>query len=248
MERSQDGRDMDRREFLTAGAVALGAMAVASTHALGGPNSPAAGAPPQVLIPMPELAYTAGALAPHISERTVHVHYNGHHKNYYRSLLSYLSVHEQLKDVSLDDIVRRTKGSILTEQSMFTVAVLLWNHNLYWQSMKPRGGVVPTKSSAFERAVQKAFGGFEGLKAAVLEKSRTIGIGWVWVCRKGDGVEVAWTDYQDSPFLDGRKPLLALDVWEHAYYLDYQNDRDSYVRAWLDHLVNWQFAESNFEI
>jgi Fe-Mn family superoxide dismutase len=76
--------------------------------------------------------------------------------------------------------------------------------------------------------------------------SQTIGIGWVWLAKTNGTLEVLWTDYQNSPFIEGRKPLLALDVWEHAYYLDYQNQRDKYVAAWLEHLVNWEFAEANF--
>jgi Fe-Mn family superoxide dismutase len=231
---------MTRRDFMRS--VAAGAAAVAAgsaTNALGG-------RPMEELIPLPQLPYTADALAPHISQRTVHLHYNGHHKMYHTTLVRYIATHPKYQGYTLDQLVSRTDGGILLDDSIFTVAVLLWNHNLYWQSMKPRGGVVP-KAGPFAKAVKDSFGSFDALKAEMARKAGTIGIGWVWVVRAGDAVNVKWTDYQKPPLAGNEKPLLALDVWEHAYYLDHQNRRADYVKAWLDHLVNWDFATVNFD-
>jgi len=227
-----------RREFVVTGAAALSSLALAGA-ARGGPAAEPAKAD---LIPMPPLPYAANALEPGISQRTVDLHYNGHHRAYYKTLVDCVATRPQCRKQSLDQMVMKAAGGSALDNPMFTVAVLLWNHNVYWQSMKP-GAALP--EGAFARAVKESFGSLDGLKQKVLDKSRTIGIGWVWLLKAGAGLDVIWTDYQNTPFAAG-KPLLALDVWEHAYYLDYQNVRDSYVTAWLEHLANWDFAAANF--
>jgi superoxide dismutase, Fe-Mn family len=234
-----------RRDFVRTGAAAVSALALGGgLRGVRGEEKPAEAAPE--LIPMPVLPYVANALEPHISERTVHLHYNGHHKLYLKTLVNYVSVRQEYQKLSLEQIVTKTTGGVLFDESMFTVAVLLWNHNVYWQSMRPRGGKEPKKAGAFGEAVKNEFGSFDKLKQAVLETSRTIGIGWVWLVKENGALKVVWTDYQNTPFVEGRKPLMALDVWEHAYYLDYQNQRDKYVTAWLEHLANWDFAVANY--
>lgn len=233
---------MSRRQFVRT-AAAGGAAIAFGRDILGAPST---GRPIAERVPMPPLPFVAGALEPHISQQTVHVHYNGHHKMYYDTLVRYLRGREQFRDLTLDRIVRDTSGEIPVDESIHVVAVLLWNHNVYWQSMKPRGGVVPSKG-AFAGAVKQAFGSFDALKSEIAGKAETLGIGWVWVVQTAGSVKVKWTDYQDSPLVDGEKPLLALDVWEHAYYLDYRSDRKKYVRNWLDNLVNWDFAAANFD-
>lgn len=234
------GRGMDRREFV--GAVAVGGAAMA----LGaGALRTVRGVTAADRMVMPQLPFATDALQPHLSSRTVELHYNKHHRLYYETLIKYLAAHEEFQGKTLEELVRNTKGGMALEQSIHTVAVLLWNHNQYWQSMRAPDGPEP-QSGSFARAVKDAFGSLDGLKDAVVETSRTVGIGWVWVVKRGEKVAVTWTDYQDSLLTTDDTPLLALDVWEHAYYLDYQNDRASYINNWLTHLANWEHAEAVF--
>ncbi|MBD3239402.1 MAG: hypothetical protein GF331_02365 [Chitinivibrionales bacterium] len=232
---------MNRRRFVHTAAVGGAAIAFGHDMLAAAPTAQ----PLAQRVPMPPLPYVANALEPHISQRTVHLHYNGHHKMYFNTLAGYLRGREQFRELTLDRIVQDTSRGILMDESIHVVAVLLWNHNIYWQSMKPRGGAVPSQGP-FVQAVKQSFGSFDALKTEIARKAETLGIGWVWVVKAGEGVKVKWTDYQDSPLIKGEKPLLALDVWEHAYYLDYRNERTKYVRNWLDHLVNWDFAAANF--
>ncbi len=236
---------VSRRGFMRSGAAAVSVLALGGAAGRGRAQESAVETAAE-LIPMPPLPYVANGLEPHISQRTVHLHYNGHHKLYFKTLVNYIATRPEYQGLSLEQIVTGTTGGILFDESMSVVASLLWSHNVYWQSMKPNGGKEPRKAAAFAQAVKDSFGSFDKLKQSLLETSRTIGIGWVWLVKESGTLAVHWSDYQKSPVVEGRKPLLALDVWEHAYYMDYQDQRDKYVTAWLEHLVNWDFAAANY--
>ena len=188
---------------------------------------------------LPELPYAKSALAPHISAETLEYHYGKHHATYVTNL-NKLIAGTEFADLSLEDIVKKASGGI------FNNAAQVWNHTFYWNSLSPKGGGEPT--GALADAVVKSFGSFAQLKEKLSAAAVTqFGSGWAWLIKNSDGsLAVEQTSNAATPLRDGKKALLTVDVWEHAYYIDYRNARASYVEAFWK-LVNWDFAAQNFK-
>jgi Fe-Mn family superoxide dismutase len=192
---------------------------------------------------LPPLPFAENALAPVISAQTVSFHYGKHHKTYVEKLNKFAEGSE-FEGRSLEDIIRGT-ASKPDQASLFNNAAQTWNHTFYWNSMKPGGGGKPPQELA-ER-IDSAFGGFDKFRAEWINTAvEQFGSGWAWLVADGDSLAIARTGNAAVPFTMGLIPLLTIDVWEHAYYLDYQNRRQDYVRAVIDKLINWDFAAKNF--
>lgn len=194
-------------------------------------------------VTLPDLPYARDALAPHISEQTLDFHYGKHHQAYVDNLNKLISG-SALDDASLEEIIHETAGKP-DRQSVFNNAAQVWNHTFYWRSMTPNGGGAPTGDIA--KAIEKDFGGYEGFREAFAKAGATqFGSGWAWLVVKDGKLEARKTPNAELPLTEkGVTPLLTMDVWEHAYYLDYQNRRPAYIETFLDKLVNWEFAEEN---
>lgn len=192
-------------------------------------------------IELPPLPYGKTELAPHISEETLNFHYGKHHNTYVVKTNDAIKG-TPLDNASLEEIVHDSHGS---NQGLFNNSAQVWNHTFYWNSMKPGGGGAPT--GAIADAINKAFGDYAGFKKAFSDAGATqFGSGWAWLVATNGGLEIRKTANADTPLTDkGVTPILTMDVWEHAYYLDFQNARPSYMDAFLDHLVNWDFANAN---
>ena len=193
---------------------------------------------------LPELPYEENALEPVISARTLSFHHGKHHAGYVTKL-------NQLVEGSiyagrpLDEVVKKSAEDPAAKM-VFNNAAQAWNHDFYWRSMRPRGGGTP--GGALRDAIGRDFGGVSEFRAAFAKAAAgEFGSGWAWlVAGAGGTLKIAATDDADTPIVRGERPLLTIDVWEHAYYLDYQNRRPDYIAAWLDNLINWEFAEVNF--
>ncbi len=191
-------------------------------------------------IVLPALPYSEDALAPHISARTIGFHYGKHHAGYVANLNGLIDGTD-LADRDLTDIVSEADPGAL-----FNNAAQTWNHTFYWNSMSPDGGGDP--SGRLAAAIETAFGSFDGFKEQFrADAVGNFGSGWTWLVKDGDQLEIVKTDDADTPLAHGQIPLLTIDVWEHAYYLDYQNARPAYVDAFIERLLNWEFAATNFE-
>jgi Fe-Mn family superoxide dismutase len=204
--------------------------------------SPAAAGDAPAIHKLPPLPYAANALEPVISERTLSFHYGKHHKDYIDKL-NHLIDGTPFADLPLETLIVRTANHP-EHAAIFNNAAQAWNHAFYWQSLAPAGGKnVP---SALSERIRTSFGDVAALKEE-LAKAATeqFGSGWAWLVLEGTELRVVKTGNGDDPLPKHQKPLLALDVWEHAYYLDYQNRRADYVKAVLDKLVNWEFAARN---
>jgi Fe-Mn family superoxide dismutase len=190
---------------------------------------------------LPPLPYDRGALSPHISEATLNFHYGKHHQAYVDNL-NKLVAGTPMESASLEEVVRASHG---TSQPIFNNAGQVWNHTFYWSSMKPGGGGTPT--GAVAGMINDAFGDMEGFRKAFAEAGATqFGSGWAWLVLKDGKLEVRKTGNAETPLTDpSATPLLTMDVWEHAYYLDFQNARPKYIETFLNHLVNWDFANAN---
>jgi Fe-Mn family superoxide dismutase len=185
---------------------------------------------------LPELPYAKDALAPHISKETLEYHYGKHHATYVANL-NKLIPGTEFEKLGLDDIVKRASGGI------FNNAAQVWNHNFYWNSLRPNGGGTPP--AALRAQIEKDFGSVDNLKKELLGAATSqFGSGWAWLVTEGGKLGVAKTGNADLPLARGQKALLTIDVWEHAYYLDYQNRRPDYVSIFYEKLVNWGHAES----
>ncbi|MFZ6771729.1 superoxide dismutase [Undibacterium sp. SXout7W] len=191
---------------------------------------------------LPPLPYAENALGPVISAQTMGFHYGKHHKGYVDNLNRMLTGNE-LAELSLEKLIMTTANQA-DKAVVFNNAAQIWNHSFYWNSLKPNGGGVPPL--ALKQKIEASFGSVEALKkefaAAALSQ---FGSGWAWLVLDGDKLKVVKTGNADVPQTKGLKPLLTIDVWEHAYYLDYQNRRADYVNAALDKLINWGFAADN---
>ncbi|MEO1135596.1 MAG: superoxide dismutase [Pseudomonadota bacterium] len=194
-------------------------------------------------IDLPALPYDQDALAPHISKDTVEFHYGKHTRAYVDKMNAAISG-TPLDKASLENIVREAhqKG----DQGLFNNAAQSWNHFFYWRSMKPQGGGAPSGDLA--AAIKDSFGGVDGFKEAFSSAGASqFGSGWAWLIAKDGKLDVTKTGNADTPVTDESvTPLLTMDVWEHAYYLDYQNKRPDYISTFLKELVNWEFAAENF--
>ena len=191
---------------------------------------------------LPALPWAENALEPVISAKTISFHYGKHHKTYVENA-NKLIVGTELADLPLDQIVRATAGKA-DRVGIFNNAAQAWNHGFYWKGLKPKGGGEPP--SALKAKMDAAFGGVDACKKELANAAvQQFGSGWAWLVLDGDKLKVVKTGNADTPIAHGMKPLLTIDVWEHAYYLDYQNKRADYVNALIDKLANWEFAAQN---
>ena len=187
---------------------------------------------------LPDLPYAKGALAPYLSEETLDYHHGKHH-NAYVTNLNGLIEGTDLAGKSLEEIILAADGGI------FNNAAQVWNHNFYWKCMKPDGGGEPAGDLA--KAIAEAFGSFDALKKELTEAAVTqFGSGWAWLALDGRSLKVMKTGNADLPLKHGQTALLTVDVWEHAYYIDYRNLRPKYVEAFLNSLVDWEFVAANY--
>jgi Fe-Mn family superoxide dismutase len=188
---------------------------------------------------LPVLTHRLDALAPHISRETLEYHWGTHHRGYVDTL-NRLIAGTQLADLSLEELVRRSSGAV------FNSAGQHFNHSLYWSSVSPNGGGEPEGPLA--QAVVKGFGSFANLRTAFTEQATShFGSGWAWLVRKPDGtVAVETTHDAGCPLISGDTPLLTCDLWEHAYYIDYRNQRARYLESFWK-VADWRFAERVFE-
>lgn len=191
---------------------------------------------------LPPLPYAQDALAPHISADTLGFHHGKHHNTYVTNLNN-LVADSDLAGKSLEDIVRATAGDA-AKAGVFNNAAQVWNHTFYWNSMTPGGGGAPTGAVADK--IASDLGGYERFVEAFKTAGATqFGSGWAWLVLDGGTLKVTKTANADLPLAHGQTALITMDVWEHAYYLDYQNRRPDYIAAFLDNLVNWDFANRN---
>jgi len=190
---------------------------------------------------LPELPYAKGALAPHISEKTLDFHHGKHHNTYVANLIKLIEGTE-LSGETLENIIKRTAGDA-AKSGVFNNAAQVWNHSFYWESMKPNGGGPPTGETA--EKINADLGGYQKFVEQFKNAGLTqFGSGWAWLVLNNGRLEVIKTANADTPIAHGLKPLLTVDVWEHAYYLDYQNRRGDYLDAFIGKLINWEFANS----
>jgi Fe-Mn family superoxide dismutase len=190
-------------------------------------------------IALEKLPYPPGALVPFISKRTVAFHYGKHHRGYLDKLNQAVGGTE-FASMNLEEIIQAAAGKP-RHQQIFNNAAQVYNHTLYWKSMKRRGGGSP-KGKLAER-LNGDLGGITGFRQQFLDAALgQFGSGWAWLVDEGGRLKVARTANADTPLARGQKPLLVIDVWEHAYYLDYQNRRKDYVLAFLDRLLDWDFV------
>ncbi len=188
---------------------------------------------------LPPLPYAMDALAPHISKETLEFHYGKHHQAYVTNLNNLIKGTE-FEKASLEDIVKKASGGV------FNNAAQVWNHTFFWSSMKPGGG--GKASGALAAAIDKKWGSFDAFKEAFAKSAvGNFGSGWTWLVKKADGgVDIVNTSNAGTPVTGADKPLLTIDVWEHAYYIDYRNARPKFVETFLASLANWDFAGKNF--
>ena len=196
-------------------------------------------ATPHVLAPLP---YADNALEPVISAKTLGFHYGKHHKGYVDNLNKLLAG-TAFADLPLEKIITATAGKA-DKTAIFNNAAQTWNHTFYWHSLKPKGGGEPP--AVLKQKIEASFGTVDACRKEFATAAMAqFGSGWVWLVLDGDKLKVVRTGNADVPMITGMKPLLTIDVWEHAYYLDYQNRRADYVKAVLDKLINWDFAVEN---
>ena len=196
-------------------------------------------ASPHVLPPLP---YAENALEPVITGKTMGFHYGKHHKGYVDNL-NKLIAGTEYADLSLEKIMSSTAGRP-EKTAIFNNAAQTWNHTFYWNSMKPKGGGEPP--AALKQRIEASFDSVDACKKEIASAAVSqFGSGWAWLVIESGKLKVIKTANADSPLTMNIKPLLTIDVWEHAYYLDYQNRRADYVNAVLDKLINWEFALQN---
>ncbi len=190
------------------------------------------------LTPLP---YAKDALAPHLTAETLSFHYEKHHQTYMTNLKNLLAGKPEA-DKSLEDIIKSAGGP----GPLFNNAAQVWNHDFYWTSMKPNGGGEP--SGKLLDAIKKDFGSYAEFKGKFQDAAvKQFASGWAWLVNNNGKLEITTTSNAETPLTKGMTCLLTCDVWEHAYYIDYRNLRAKYVETFLNSLVNWDFAASNFK-
>jgi superoxide dismutase, Fe-Mn family len=191
---------------------------------------------------LPPLPYADNALDPVISANTLSFHYGKHHKAYVDNLNKLLAGTD-MASLTLEQVIAQSEGKA-DKAGIFNNAAQIWNHTFYWHSLKPNGGGEPP--AKLKQLIDASFGGVDGCKKELATAATTqFGSGWAWLVLDAGKLKVAKTGNAETPLTKGVKPLLTIDVWEHAYYLDYQNRRPDYANAVLDKLINWGFAEDN---
>lgn len=188
---------------------------------------------------LPKLPYEMDALAPHISKQTLELHYGKHHAGYIKKLNAAVEGKAQANK-SLEELICSEKGGI------FNNAAQIWNHTFYWNCMSPNGGGDP--QGAIDEVIKKNFDSFSGFKDQFTQASVTLfGSGWAWLVKnKDDSLAIVQTKDAGNPLTEDQIPLLTCDVWEHAYYIDYRNERPKYMEAFWS-LINWEFVESQLQ-
>lgn len=189
---------------------------------------------------LPALPYAKEALAPHISAETLEFHHDKHHQAYVTNLNNLIKGTEY-EALELEAIIKKAPAG-----GIFNNAAQVWNHTFFWNSMKPNGGGTP--AGALLKAIEAKWGDFEAFKKAFTTSAvGNFGSGWTWLVKKADGsVDIVNTTGAGTPLTTADKALLTLDVWEHAYYIDFRNRRPDFVATFLSHLANWDFAAKNF--
>jgi len=196
-------------------------------------NAPAA---PFTLPPLP---WSEDALAPVVSAKTIGLHYGKHHRTYVNKL-NELVAGTPMADMPLERVILETTGG--KNQKVFNNAAQTWNHTFFWNCLRPNGGGRP--GSQIAQRIDSDLGGFDAFKKNFAETAvNTFGSGWAWLAMKDGKLEIMSTSNADNPLTKGATPLLTIDVWEHAYYVDYENRRPEFVGAVIDKLLNWEFAE-----
>jgi Fe-Mn family superoxide dismutase len=186
---------------------------------------------------LPPLPYAKDALVPHMSAETFDYHYGKHHQAYLNKL-NELVAGKPEEHKTLEELVRTTEGVL------FNQAAQVWNHTFFWNSMKPAGGGQPSGNIA--AAIVRDFGSLDKFRADFTAAAvGRFGSGWAWLIEDGGKLTITTTANADTPLREGKRCILTLDVWEHAYYIDYRNARPGFVNAFFDHLVNWDFANEN---
>lgn len=186
---------------------------------------------------LPTLPYPIDALAPHVSQETLEFHYGKHHQAY-ATKLNELTDNSISTESELIDIIKSSDGPL------FNNAAQVWNHTFYWNSMSPNGGGEPTGEVA--EAINSAFGSYSGFKDKFAEAATTqFGSGWAWLVESDSGLEIVKTSNAENTIKNGGKALMTIDVWEHAYYIDFRNARPNYISIFIDSLVNWEFVAKN---
>ncbi|AEI68299.1 superoxide dismutase [Corallococcus macrosporus] len=188
---------------------------------------------------LPELPYAKDALQPHMSAETLEFHHDKHHAAYVNNLNKLLDGKPEANK-SLEEVILSSDGGV------FNNAAQVWNHTFFWQCMKPAGGGKPTGELA--AAIDRDFGSFDKFKEEFSTAAATqFGSGWAWLVLEGGKLKVTKTGNADLPMKHGQKALLTIDVWEHAYYIDYRNARPKFIETFLNNLVNWDFVAQNFK-
>jgi len=190
---------------------------------------------------LPPLPYAMDALQPHVSKETLEFHYGKHHQAYVTNLNNLVKGNAELEHASLEDIVKKAPAG-----GIFNNAAQVWNHTFFWHSMKPGGGGKP--AGAIAAAIDKKWGSYDAFKEAFTKSAvGNFGSGWTWLVKKADGsLDIVNTSNAGTPLTTADTALLTVDVWEHAYYIDYRNRRPDFVGAFLNSLANWDFAGKNF--
>ena len=236
-----------RRSFLRSSTLLASTLSAAIL-----PRSAAAHAPAVTPVPVdvghsplleqPRLPFAEDALAPWISAETIGFHYGKHHKGYFNNLAK-LTANSPLAALSLEEVVIASSRDP-AQSTIFDNAAQAWNHSFYWKSLSSK---VQQPQGRLREAIERDFGSLDGMLTELAKTcTAQFGSGWGWLELDHGKLKVTRTANADLPFIHGRRPLLTIDVWEHAYYLDYQNRRPDYVRAVLKRLLNWSFAEENF--
>ncbi len=243
----QHEQPLDRRQVLAGSLAGAGALALGCNTAHSAPSNPVSA--PLVMttqaapFTLPALPYADTALEPVMSAKTFSFHYAKHHKAYVDNLNNLVKDNAELSSMSLEALVKKVAGDS-TKAGVFNNAAQVWNHTFFWHSMRPGGGGAP--SGRMLDLINKSFGDYEKFKTAFSDAAKTqFGSGWAWLVEDGGKLAVVKTGNAETPMTQGKKCLLTLDVWEHAYYLDFQNRRPDYITAFLEKLVNWEFAEKN---
>jgi superoxide dismutase, Fe-Mn family len=190
----------------------------------------------------PALPYEVNALEPHMTAKTFEFHYGKHHAAYVTNLNN-LTKDTPMATMSLEEIIKTTFGDA-SKAGIFNNAAQVWNHTFFWKSMKPNGGGKPTGDLAAK--IDASFGSFDKFKEEFKAAATTqFGSGWAWLIKDGDGLKITKSGNAENPIAHGQTPLITLDVWEHAYYIDFQNRRPDFITTYLENLVNWDFAAAN---
>ena len=191
---------------------------------------------------LPPLPYANDALSPHINPQTLSIHHGKHHQAYVTNLNKLVDGTDLAKK-SLVEVIKATAGKA-DKAGIFNNAAQVWNHTFYWQSMKPKGGGKPT--GAIQKKIDTDLGGYDKFVADFSQAGATqFGSGWAWLVHEGGKLKITKTGNAETPLTTAAVPVLTMDVWEHAYYLDFQNRRPDYIKAFVEHLINWDFANQN---